>query len=71
VLELLDFGVFSLYAEAAKFPEYKCMGKKNSTVFKIHTHCLQIMLPVLLIKITWGQRNLVSERVKEKPDLVT
>jgi hypothetical protein len=39
-----------------------------------HTCCLQIMLPVLLIKITWGQRkymqvtsNLVSEWIKQKP----
>lgn len=42
-----------------------------------HIHCLYIILPVPLIKITWGQRkymqipsNLVIEWVKQKPDMV-
>jgi len=68
MLKLLYFGIFSSTAKAAEFQEYKSLDEQNSTVFQActnarnthacaHACCLQIMLPVPLIKITWGQRK--------------
>jgi len=82
MLKLLYFGIFSSTAKAAEFPEYKCLDERNSTVFQAHARTHTHTLPLNNVASAADQNNLwpriymqipsnlVSEWVKQKPDMV-